>query len=397
MTNPASSSAAVGSEPYVAFARPDIGDAEIGAVLETLNSGWLTTGPRVAEFERRFADYIGVPHAVAVSSCTAALHLSLIAGGVGPGSEVVTTPLTFCATVNAIIHSGARPVFADIDVDTMNLNVGAVEQAIGPRTRAIVPVHFAGRPADVASLGRLAEARELRLIEDAAHALGAAVGGVRIGGCGDFTCFSFYSTKNLTTGEGGMVTTRSTEWASMVRIASRHGVDHSAWSRRSPDRAPDYDVVYPGFKYNMTDLQAAIGLQQLARSRSLFARRRTIWQRYQAGLSDLPVMLPKPPEPTSVHGCHLYTILVDSELCGWSRDDLQQYLARHGVQKSIHFRALHLHSYYARQFGLERGMFPNAEFVSDRTLSLPLSSMLTDSEVDRVVSLLRQALRGTRA
>ena len=285
----------------------------------------------------------------------------------------------------------------DIDVDTMNLNVDAVAQAIGARTRAIVPVHFGGRPADMASLGHLAVEYELRLVEDAAHALGAAVGGIRVGASGDFTCFSFYSTKNLTTGEGGMVTTCSPEWASTVRIASRHGVSESAWSRQSPDRASDYDVIYPGFKYNMTDLQAAIGLQQLARASSLFGRRQTLWGRYNEGLADLPLTLPAPSEPGSVHGRHLFTILVDREQCGWSRDELQQFLAQHGVQTSIHFRALHLHSYYAQQFGLRRGMFPNAEFVSDRTLSLPLSSMLTDSEIDRVVSLLRQALRRDRA
>ena len=381
----------------MAFARPDIGDAEISAVLATLHSGWLTTGPRVAEFERQFAEYVGARHAVAVSSCTAALHLSLLAGGVSPGSEVVTTPLTFCATVNAIIHSGARPIFADIDVDTMNLSIDAVEHAVSGRTTAILPVHFGGRPVDLSALRRLVTKCDLRLIEDAAHALGAAVDGVKIGAFGDFTCFSFYSTKNLTTGEGGMVTMPSSECASAVRIASRHGVSDSSWSRQSPDRTPDYDVIYPGFKYNMTDMQAAIGLEQLARSTTLFARREAIWRRYDDAFSNLPIERPKPPQHGTVHARHLYTVLVDPERCGWSRDALQQYLARHGVQTSVHFRSLHLHSYYAQEFGLRRGMFPNAEFVSDRTLSLPLSSRLTDAEVDRVILVLRRAFEGPHA
>ena len=384
-------------EPSVAFARPDIGDAEIGAVLATLQSGWLTTGPRVAEFERQFAEYVGARHAVAVSSCTAALHLSLLAGGVTPGSEVVTTPLTFCATVNAIIHSGARPIFADIDVDTMNVNIDSVEHAVTGRTAAILPVHFGGRPVDLAALRRLAIKFDLRLIEDAAHALGAAVNGVNVGGFGDFTCFSFYSTKNLTTGEGGMVTMPSAESASVVRIASRHGVSESSWSRQSPNRTPGYDVIYPGFKYNMTDMQAAIGLEQLARSAVLFARREAVWRRYDDALSNLPIERPGPPPDGTVHARHLYTVLVDPERCGWSRDDLQRFLANHGVQTSIHFRSLHLHSYYAREFGLRRGMFPNAEFISDRTLSLPLSSSLTDAEVDRVIVVLRKAFEGPHA
>ncbi len=384
-------------EPIVSFARPDISEAEIQSVLATLRSGWLTSGPRVDAFEREFADYIGARHAVAVSSCTAALHLSLLAAEVGPGSEVITTPLTFCATANAVIHCGARPVFADVDVDTMNLDPDAVAQVITSRTGAILPVHFAGRPADVNALEYLARRSDAQLIEDAAHALGASTAGVRVGAFGDFTCFSFYSTKNLTTGEGGMVTTASAEWAAAVRVASRHGIKQSAWSRQSPDRAPDYEVVCPGFKYNMTDLQAAIGLEQLARFDRLLARREAIWLRYDEALADLPVTRPTAVPAGIVHGHHLYTILVDPAACGWSRSELQQFLGRRGIQTSIHFRALHLYPYYAERFGLRRGMFPNAELISDRTLSLPLSSTLTDAEVDRVVAALTHALKGQHA
>ena len=379
-------------EPEVAFARPDIGQAEIDAVSEALASGWLTSGPRVAEFERRFADYVGAPHAVAVSSCTAGLHLSLLAVGVGPGAEVVTTPLTFCATANAIIHAGAVPVFADVATSTMNIDPDAVEEAMTSRTAAILPVHYAGRPADIPTLDRLARYHDAHVVEDAAHALGASTDGVRVGAAGNLTCFSFYSTKNLTTGEGGMVTTAFAERAEMVRVAGHHGIRQSAWSRERVGRAADYDVVCPGFKYNMTDLQAAIGLQQLTRLPTLLSRREAIWRRYDAALADQPVTRPVASSAGTVHARHLYTILVDPAVCGWSRDELQQHLATRGVQTSIHFRSLHLHPYYAERFGLRRGMFPRAERISDQTLSLPLSSTLTDADVDRVLSEIAGAL-----
>ena len=376
----------------VAFARPDIGQAEIDAVADALASGWLTSGPRVDEFERRFADYVGAPHAVAVSSCTAGLHLSLLAVGVGPGAEVVTTPLTFCATANAVIHAGATPVFADVEPDTMNLDPDAVQEALTSRTAAILPVHFAGRPVDVQALDRLARDHDAYLIEDAAHALGASDQGIPVGAAGNLTCFSFYSTKNLTTGEGGMVTTAFADRAERVRVAGHHGLRQSAWSREAAGRSPDYDVVCPGFKYNMTDLQAAIGLQQLVRLPQLLARREAIWQRYDRGLAPFPVSRPLAAAAGTTHARHLYTILVDPVECGWSRDQLQRHLAARGVQTSIHFRSLHLHPYYAERFSLRRGMFPRAERISSQTLSLPLSSTLTDAEVDRVVGELAEAL-----
>lgn len=383
-------------ETEVAFARPDIGQAEIDAVSEALASGWLTSGPRVDEFERRFADYVGAPHAVAVSSCTAGLHLSLLAVGVGPGAEVVTTPLTFCATANAIIHAGATPVFADVSADTMNIDPDAVQEAMTSRTAAILPVHYAGRPADIPTLDKLARHHDAHVVEDAAHALGASADGVRVGAAGNLTCFSFYSTKNLTTGEGGMVTTAFSERAETIRVAGHHGIRQSAWSRQQIGRAPDYDVVCPGFKYNMTDIQAAIGLQQLVRFPGLLARRESLWRRYDRALADQPVTQPMTSPRGTVHARHLYTILVDPAECGWSRDDLRRHLAARGVQTSIHFRSLHLHPYYAERFGLRRGMFPRAERISDQTLSLPLSSALTDAEVDRVVAELVRALRERR-
>jgi dTDP-4-amino-4,6-dideoxygalactose transaminase len=374
----------------VAFARPSIGDAEIDAVIATLRSGWLTTGPRVREFEEQFARFVGAPHAVAVNSCTAALHLSLLTAGIGPGDEVVTTPMTFCATANAVLHTGATPVFADIDLRSRNLSPDAATAAITPRTKAVLPVHFAGTPADTRAFRALAARHSLAIVEDAAHAVEAIGNGGRVGTTADFTCFSFYATKNLTTGEGGMVTTTSADDAARIRTASLHGLSRNAWTRYSGSGAVDYDVTMAGFKYNMTDIQAAIGLRQLSRIDAMLARRAAIWRAYDAALSDLPFERPAAPAEGTRHARHLYAVLIDPRECGWSRDDVADRLGQRGIGTAIHFRALHLHSYYAERFNLRRGMFPNAELVSDRTLSLPLSAAMTDEEVDRVIEAVRE-------
>jgi dTDP-4-amino-4,6-dideoxygalactose transaminase len=363
----------------------------VDAVVAVLQSGWLTTGPRVREFEAAVAAYTGARFAVAVNSCTAALHLSLLAAGVGPGDEVITTPLTFCATANAIIHTGATPVLADIDRETMNLDPCAVEAAINDRTAAIVPVHFAGRPAEMLALRTLASTHGLALIDDAAHALGAEIDGRRVGSIADLTCFSFHATKNVTTGEGGMVTTNSAEWADRIRVLALHGMSRDAWARNTREGTPHYDVVAAGFKYNMMDIQAALGLQQLARFDLLQHRRERIWQRYDEALAGLPVQRPLPPESRTIHARHLYTILIDRDECGMTRDAVVTALRDRGIGTSVHFRALHLHPFYAQQ-GYARGEFPHAEYVSDRTLSLPLSADLRDDEVARVVEALTELL-----
>ena len=383
---------AVRAERHVPFAPPAIGHDEIDEVVATLESGWLTTGPRVRRFEEAFAAYVGAPHAVAVSSCTAALHLSLLASGAGPGDEVITTPLTFCATANTIVHTGATPVFADIDQRTMNLDPVAAADAVSGRTRALLPVHFAGRPVDALALQPLAARHGLTLIEDAAHAVESVSRAGKIGSTADFTCFSFYATKNLTTGEGGMVTTTSSDRADRLRIASLHGMSRDAWARYLPGARADYDVVMPGFKYNMMDIQAAIGLHQLAALDARLCRREAIWRRYEAALAHLPLTLPALPEPGTRHARHLFTILVDVDSCGLSRDALQKALAERGVSTSVHFRALHLQPFYADRFGLRRGMFPCAEFISDRTLSLPLSAALSDDEVDAVIEAIEDSI-----
>jgi len=384
------------SSPTVSFAPPSIGADEISEVVSALCSGWLSTGPRVHEFERRFADYIGVPHAVALNSGTAALHLALLATGVGPGDEVVTTPLTFCATANVIIHAGATPRFADIDPITWNLTPESAADAVRPTTRAVIPVHYAGRPVDVAGFRHLSSRAGLVLIEDAAHAVEAMSAGAKIGATGDVTCFSFYATKNLTTGEGGMFTTSSDEWAAFARIASLHGMSRDAWARYGANGLPHYDVVMPGFKYNMMDLQAAIGLHQLKSLDARLRRREAVWHEYDSAFADLPIQRPAPVAPDDVHARHLYTILVTPE-SGWTRDALADALRAEGISTSVHFRALHLHPYYAERYGLTRGMFPVAEMVSDCVLSLPLSAAMTDTQAAHVMATLRQLFKEGRA
>ena len=382
---------ALENPPRVGFAPPAIGPAEVAEVVATLESGWLSTGPRVQQFERAFAEYVGAPHAIAVNSGTAALHLSLLAARVGAGDEVVTTPLTFCATANVVVHVGATPRFADIDPTTWNLSPAAAAAAVTARTRALIPVHYAGRPVESAAFRQLAERQGAVLIEDAAHCIEGRTAGTRVGVTADLTCFSFYATKNLTTGEGGMLTTAREDWAAFVRMASLHGMSRAGWAR-SVDRSPHYDVIMPGFKYNMMDLQAAIGLHQLAGLEDRLRRREAIWRVYDEGLADLPLTRPAPVKQGDRHARHLYTVLVDPA-SGWTRDAFASALEAEGISTGIHFRALHLHPYYAERFRLRPGMFPVAEMVSERTLSLPLSSAMSDDQVDRVVSVIRTLCR----
>jgi dTDP-4-amino-4,6-dideoxygalactose transaminase len=381
-----------GAQAAIPFAPPSIGMEEIADVVEALESGWLSTGPRVARFEREFAEYVGAAHAVAVNSCTAALHLSLLAAEIGAGDEVITTPLTFCATANVVIHAGATPVFADIDPASFNLDPQAAADAVTGRTRAVLPVHFAGRPADMRAFRRLARRHGLWVIEDAAHCVEGVAQGRKVGSIGDFTCFSFYATKNLTTGEGGMVTTSNARAAAAMRTASLHGMSRTAWTRYAPGGISQYDVLMPGFKYNMMDLQAAIGLRQLARIDEMQARRAAVWRLYDEALCSLPLRLPHPIADGDVHARHLYTVLVDERAAGMSRDTLQERLRERGVSTSIHFRALHLHPYYRDRFNLTRGMFPAAEAVSDTTLSLPLSGGMSNASAERVIEALHDVL-----
>lgn len=376
-------------ERFLTFGAPLIGEAEIDEVVDSLRSGWLGTGPKVARFERDFAAYKGADQAVAVNSCTAALHLSLLAAGLGPGDEVITTPLTFCATVNAILHAGATPVLADVDPITFNLDPAAVAARITPRTRAILPVHFAGRPCNMGALVALAEQHDLRVIEDCAHAIESTYEGQAIGTFGDFGCFSFYVTKNVVTGEGGMILARRAEDAARLKTLALHGMSHDAWKRFSDSGYRHYQVVECGFKYNMMDLQAAIGLHQLARVEASWQRRRAIWARYQDAFADLPVTRPAESDPHSRHAHHLYTLLVDEARCGRTRDEFLEHMTAQRIGVGVHYLSLPEHPYYQDRLGWRPVDTPNAMRIGRQTVSLPLSPALTDADVADVIAAVR--------
>jgi dTDP-4-amino-4,6-dideoxygalactose transaminase len=378
---------------FLIFGSPAIGEEEITEVVATLRSGWLGTGPRVQRFEADFRAYAGCAHAVALSSCTAGLHLALEVLGIGAGDEVITSPLTFSATANVIVHVGATPVFADVDPRTMNLDPAAVAQAVTPRTKAILPVHLAGRPCEMDALLQVARRYDLRVVEDAAHAVEARYCGRAIGTIGDLTAFSFYVTKNLVTGEGGMLTTENVAWADEVRIRALHGISKDAWKRYSAEGFQPYDTIVPGYKYNMMDIQAALGIHQLARLEANLKVRERHWRRYDKAFADHPLLrTPAPVEPRDRHARHLYTVLLDTERAGMSRNEFIVRLKAENIGTGIHFTPLHLHSYYTKTFGLTRGQFPAAEFIGDRTVSLPLSAKLTDEDVEDVIAAVGRTL-----
>lgn len=383
-----------GLEGFLVFGAPDIQQPEMDEVADTLASGWLGTGPKVARFERDFAAYKGLPanHVAAVNSCSAALHVSMIAAGLGPGDEVITTPMTFCATVNAIIHAGATPVLADIDPVTMNIDPEAVAARITPRTKAILPVHFAGRPCEMDALLDLAQRHRLRVIEDAAHAIETEYHGRKAGTFGDFGCFSFYVTKNVATGEGGMVTARHEEDIHRIKTLALHGMTKDAWHRFGDKGFRHYQVVEAGFKYNMMDLQAAIGLHQLARVEANWLRRQEIWNTYQDAFADLPVIRPAPPAPDTRHAYHLYTLLADEAACGIARDDLLDAMTAARIGVGVHYLAIPEHPFYQQSFGWCADDFPHATRVGRQTVTLPLSPKLKENQIQRVVEALKASL-----
>ena len=378
-------------ERYLVFGAPSIGPEEREEVLACIDDGWLGSGPRVTRFQEQFRAYVGAPAAVAVNSCTAALHLALLRLGLQPGDEVITSPMTFCATANAIVHAGLRPVFADCD-GTMNLAPAAVAAKIGPRTKALLPVHFAGRPCDMTALGALAATHGLRVVEDCAHAIEATIAGRHCGTIGDFGCFSFYATKNVTTVEGGMITCRRIEDAAALRTLALHGMSADAWERYGDQGFVHYDVIAPGYKYNLTDLAAAFGIHQLARVERAWLRRREIWAYYEHELADLPLVLP-PPVPANVrHALHLFTCCVDDTRTAVTRDELLAQLHALRIGAGVHYRPVHLHGYYRGAFGYREGDFPNAEWIGARTFSLPLSPAVSDADAADVVRALRLIL-----
>jgi dTDP-4-amino-4,6-dideoxygalactose transaminase len=380
------------SSDFIVFGAPAIEQDEIDEVVRCLESGWIGTGPRVAQFESEFAAYKERPFAAALSSCTAAMHLSVLAAGLGEDDEVITTPMTFCATVNAIIHAGATPVLADIDPVTFNLDPAEIEARITSKTKAILPVHFAGRPCDMHAITEIAERYQLKIIEDCAHAIETEYRGQKAGTFGDFGCFSFYATKNVTTGEGGMVLTRSEDDIARIRMLALHGMTKDAWKRFSDEGYRHYFVVETGFKYNMMDLQAAIGIHQLRRVEANWKRRQEIWNDYNAAFADLPVTLPADPEPDTRHAYHLYTLLIDEARCGISRDRFLETMTAHDIGVGVHYLSIPEHPVYQKMFGWQPADFPNAMRVGRQTVSLPLSAKLSNSEVQRIIQTVRAVL-----
>ena len=385
-------------ETFLIFGSPLIGEEEIGEVESSMRAGWLGTGPKVARFEADFAAYKGIEEArvAAVNSCTAALHLSMIAAGIGPGDEVITTALTFCATVNAIIHAGATPVLADINPQTMNIDPAEIEKRITPRTRAILPVHFAGRCCDMEAIMDVAQRHSLKVIEDCAHAIESEHKGTKAGTFGDFGCFSFYVTKNVVTGEGGMVLARKEEDIARVKILALHGMTKDAWRRFGDEGYKHYHVVACGFKYNMMDIQAGIGIHQLKRVERNWRRRHEIWERYQRAFAELPVVRPAQPEQGTRHSYHLYTLLIDRESTGVDRDTLLDALTKRNVGVGVHYLSIPEHPFYQETFGWKPADFPQAMRVGRQTISLPISPKLSDQDVEDVVAAIRWTLNQPR-
>lgn len=372
-------------DKYLVFGSPQIEEAEINEVVDSMKTGWLGTGPKVARFQEMFAEYIGSEYAVALNSCTAGLHLAMLVSGLKPGDEVITTPFTFCATINTIIHTGATPVLVDCDRDTQLIDPQRIEDAITPKTRAIVPVHMTGRPCNMDAISDIAQRHDLIVIEDAAHAIETVYKGKKVGNISQLTCFSFYVTKNIVTGEGGMVTTNNPDFADKIKMYGLHGMSRDAWKRFSDDGYKHYQVIFPGFKYNMMDIQAAIGIHQLSRIESGLSRRNEIWQRYNSALANLPIGIPFQDEANTVHARHLYTLMIDEEQCGISRDAFMNKLHHMNIGTGVHYLGVHLHPYYAERFGYRPEQFPNATWLSERTVSIPLSPALTDDDVQDVI------------
>lgn len=384
-------------EKYLVFGSPVIEQEEIDEVVSTLQSGWLGTGPKVAMFEEKFRNYVGANYAIAVASCTAGLHLSVVALGIKEGDEVIVPALTFAATANAVIHSGAKPVLVDVDRSTMTLNYDDVKRKITSRTKAIIPVHFAGRAADMDELQAISHEYGIHIINDAAHAIETEYHGKKIGAFADITSYSFYVTKNLTTAEGGMIVTDNEAIANRLKIYALHGMSKDAWKRFSDDGYKHYQVVFPGFKYNMTDIQASLGIHQLRKVDRLHKRREEVWNIYNDRLKHLPLILPAPQDPDSRHGLHLYIILVDDTKTSVTRDQLITELHRRNIGTGVHYLGLNWHPFYQQEFGYKIGDFPNSDFISERTLSIPFSAKLTDQDVEDVIEALEDIFKAPGA
>ena len=384
-------------DSFLIFGAPRFFQEELKEMLETLRSGWWGTGPKVLKFEEDFKKYTKAKHAVAVNSATAAMHLGLDILGIGPGDEVITTPLTFVSTANVILHVGAKVVFADVDKTTGNIDPAQIAKKITKKTKAIIPVHLHGRPCRMDEITTLANKYKLYVLEDAAHATESWYKGKKIGSISDLTAFSFYVTKNVATGEGGMLTTNNKGWADEARVRRLHGISKDAWKRYSASGFEPYEAVYPGYKYNMMDLQASLGIHQLKRAEANLKIRNRYWQKLSAAFSKLDSVIPPAPDELDIiHARHLYAINLEIDKLKISRNQFIDELKKENIGAGIHFTALHLHKYYRETFGFKKGDFPNAEWIGERTVSLPFYPHMTEKDVNDVIEAVTKIVTANR-
>jgi len=380
-------------DKYLVFGAPEITSADIKKVISALESGWIGTGPQTAILEETFCDYKKVPFGAALSSCTAALHLSMIALGVKAGDEVITSPMTFCATANAIVHTGARPVFADIDPLTGLIDPKDIIKRITPRTKAILPIHLCGRPCPMDDIMDIANEHNLQIIEDCAHAIETTYHGRHAGSFGAGGCFSFYVTKNITSIEGGMLITHNKELADKVKTLALHGMTADAWQRFSDKGYKHYEVAQPGYKNNLSDVQSALALSQMERIKDNLKRREIIWSKYDDAFGGLPCLIPPTGEENTRHARHLYTLLLKLEELSITRDQFLEELHDRNIGAGVHYRSLHLHKYYREKFNYQADDFPHSLWHSDRTVSLPLSPALSEQDISDVINAVTDILK----
>ncbi|NQV78025.1 MAG: DegT/DnrJ/EryC1/StrS family aminotransferase [Lutibacter sp.] len=379
---------------FIVFGKPLIGEDEIKEVTDSLTNAWLGTGPKVKIFEDNFAKYNSTPHVAALNSCTAGLHLACCALNLKEGDEVITTAMTFCATVNTIIHSGATPVIVDIDPITWNIDPKEIEKKITSKTKAIIPVHFAGRACEMELILEIAKKYELSIIEDCAHAIETEYKGKKAGTFGDFGVFSFYATKNIVTGEGGMVISNSKDKIARIKKLALHGMSADAWMRFSDKGYKHYSVVEAGFKYNMLDIQAAIGIHQLKKIEQFSTIREEIWNKYMYEFKDLPITLPAPIEENTRHAYHLFNICINEIECGMDRDTFLMEMTKRGIGVGVHYQAIPIHPYYKETFGWNLEDYPNAVKFGNETVSLPISPALSHQDVQKIIKTVKSILNG---
>jgi dTDP-4-amino-4,6-dideoxygalactose transaminase len=384
-------------ETFIPFYRVSLDHHEKQEVMDTLESGWLTTGPKVKKFECEFAGYTGRPYALAVNSCTAALHVAMVAAGIGPGDEVITPSMTFPSACNEMIHEGIKPVMIDIESDTLNMDVALVEDLITERTKAVIPIHFSGHPVEQQQLRDIADKHNLLVLGDAAHATESKFRGKHVSLYEDATSFSFYATKNLSTGEGGMMVTPDEELCDKARLLSLHGMSRDAWKRYTEAGYKHWDIVCPGFKYNMTDVAASLGLHQLKKLPRFTADRRRLTEYYDQAFDDLSdYLVPLKRREYVDSAYHLYVLQIKSENLTIDRDGMLAELQKYKIGVGVHFRALHFHPWYQQRFGYQRGMYPRTEYASDRVLSLPLFTELSQVDQDYIIDVTRHVIMNHR-